>query len=260
MDQQTRIAGTYVFAILLFMIAFIFFSFGIGLLFAFPDLLSLLGIVILAFSGVFIYSGIKNLRNAKLMDKDASLQLVKANTALNVSSNESESRANQNQLENDIIILARWQYSKEEWSRFMKWERSRRKTSSTVEAVLLIIFGSLMLRNLRDASWMEAIGISTAFAVVYWLGKYYLSMNSIGKKKSNEVIITSRSVIINGKVNSFRDGLYWLNKVELLEEKDISVVQFEYGWNTRKGPSSEQIRVPVPNNKIHEARELIRQY
>ncbi len=260
MDQQTRTAGTYVVAILLFMIAFIFFCFGIGLLFAFPDLLALVGVVVLAFSGVFIYSGVKNLKDAKLMDRDATLQIRKATAVLEVSANGGKNLANPNQSPSDIAVMAHWQYSNEEWTRFMKWERSRRKTSSTVEAFLIIILGSLVLRSLRDASWPEAIAISGAFTVIYWTGKYYISMNSIGKRKSNEVILTSRSVIINGKVNSFSDGLYWLNKVELIEEKDISVLQFEYGWNTRKGPSSEEIRVPVPNSKIEEARELIKRY
>jgi hypothetical protein len=254
MDQQTRAGGTYVFAILLFMIAFIFFCFGIGLLFAFPDILALLGVVILAFSGVFIYSGIKNLNDAKMMDREANLQLRTASTTLQASTKDN------NQTISDITILAHWQYSNEEWKRFMKWERRRRKTSSTIEAVLLIVLGSLVLRSLRDASWTEAIGISGAFAVIYWIGKYYISMNSIGKNRSNEVILTSRSVIINGKVNSFSDGLYWLEKIELIEEKDISVIEFVYAWNTRKGPSTEEIRIPIPNNKLAEAKEIIKLY
>jgi hypothetical protein len=257
MDQQTRVAGTYVVAILLFMIAFMFFCFGLGLLFALPDLLGFLGIVVLAFSGVFIYSGIRNLNDAKLMNRDAALQLKTISPPSQVEGNRIE---NKDAIVSDVTILARWQYSKEEWSRFMKWERSRRKTSSTIEAVLIIVLGSLLLRSLRDASWTTAIAISSGLAMFYWLGKYFTSMNSIGKRASNEVILTTRSVIVNGKMNSLRDGLYFLKKVELIEENDISVIQFEYGWNTRKGPSSEQIRVPVPANKLEEAKEVVKQY
>lgn len=246
------------FAILLFMIAFMFFCFGIGLLFALPDLLGLLGIVVLAFSGVFIYSGVKNLNDAKLMDKDATLQLRSASAALPVQQEDNVHPGNKTV--SDVTILARWQYSKEEWKRFLQWERSRRKTSSTIEAVLIIVLGSLLLRNLRDTSWTLALAISGAMAILYWLGKYFISMNSIGKRTFNEVVLTNRSIIINGKVNSFNDGLYWLKKVELLEENNIYVLEFVYAWNTRKGPGSEEIRVPVPHHKLNEARELIKRY
>jgi len=258
MDQQTRVAGTYVVAILLFMIAFIFFCFGVGLLFSFPDLLALLGVGVLAFSGIFIHSGIKNLKDAKSINSDESLQLRATSKNLNVQ--QAEKIQTDAKSVNDVTILARWHYSNEEWNRFLKWERSKRKTSSTIQALLIIVLGSLLLRNLRDTSWTIAIAISGGLAIIYWLGKYFISMNAIGKRATNEVIITNRSVIINGKVNSFKDGLYWLKKVELIEENEIQVIQFEYGWNTRKGPGSEEIRVPVPFLKLDEAKEIIKQY
>ena len=257
MDQQTRTGGTYVVAVLLFMIAFIFLCMGIALVFSYPDKLALLGIVILGFSGIFIYSGIKNLKDAKLMAADADTQLKSVSA---IRQTATDSKGNVQQTLGDIIMLAHWKYTNDEWNKFLKWERSRRKTSSTVEAILIIILGSLLLRSVRDASWIAAIGFSGAFAVIYWIGKYYISMDSFGKKKANEVVITTRSVIINGKVNTFHDGLYWLKKVQLIEENEITVIEFVYEWNTRKGPSSEEIRVPVPVNKIDEAREIANLY
>ena len=261
MDQQTRIGGTYISAILLFMIAFIFFCFGIGLMFSFPDILSLGGVVSLVFAGVFIYSGIKNLNDAKNFDRDAALQ-IKA--SMNASENKigggNERTADTSISNDEVLILGRWQYSKEEWSRFMKWESSRRKSSIMIEAIMLTVLGSITLKILRTTSWLEAILISVAFSIIYWLGKSYIAKNAIGKAENNHVTITNRAVIINGKVNSFRDNLYWLKKVELIQEQNINVLEFVYEWNTRKGITSEEIRVPVPTNKMEEATELITRF
>lgn len=261
MDQQTRIAGTYVFAILLFMIAFIFFCFGVGLMFSFPDIWSLGGVISLGFAGIFIHSGIKNLNDAKNFERDAALQVKAANIkeqSKTVADKKPETvDATTN---NEILILANWQYSKEEWNTFMKWENNRRKSGILLETFVIAVFGSVILKFLRNAGWLESILISLAFAIIYWAGKSYIAKNAIGKAENNQVVITNRSVIINGKVNSFRDNLYWLKKVELLQEANIAVLEFVYAWNTRKGSTSEEIRVPVPKDKIEEASYLVKLY
>jgi hypothetical protein len=266
MDDQKRTVGAVLTAVMLFFCGFICLCLGLGMLFSYPDGIWIWGLVLLGCCGVIIYSGISNLKLSKNIEKDTLIQLQNISTEATKPVTQTATYKdhspivlpNQTTPANTIQVLAKWQYSADEWQRFLQFERKERKTSSTIEALTIMILGGIMLLILRSASWLLAFSISTVLAVVYWLGKYFLSLGSIGKAVNNEVIITNRSVVINNRVNTFIDGQYWLNSVSLKRDSTPAVIVFNYGWSTRKGASHEDIRIPVPEGKLQEAEAVVK--
>ncbi len=154
-------------------------------------------------------------------------------------------------------ILAYWEYTAEEWKAFMLWEKKKRKSGTWLEAAAIVVIGTLMIMFSRQAEWGTAIRLSLGIAVFYWLGKYFLFTRSLGEpNKKAEVVITHHAVIINGKYNSFKDDIYWLQKVNIAEQFPLSIFIIEYGWKTRNGNTFEEIRIPIPPGKLDEAKEV----
>jgi hypothetical protein len=263
MDQQKRTAGAALTGAIMFFCAFIFLCLGTGMTLSYPDKIWMLGLVLLGCAAVMIISGISNLRLSAKIKQDSKEQLAKA-YQLPAAGAEAGTPGESSKPtgRDEIKVLAKWNYSRAEWNRFLNAEKKERKTNSTTEAIGIVVLGVIILKNARDASWELAIGVSSFIAVVYWLGKYFLSIGSIGKARNNEVIVTNRSVIINSKVNTFNDGQYWLKDVTLKEETDPAVIEFIYAWQTRNPsfPAHDEIRIPVPKNKIGEARELLKRF
>jgi hypothetical protein len=262
MDQEKRSTGAAITAAIMFFCAFIFLCLGAGMAFSYPDKIWIWGLVLLGCCALMVYSGITNIRLSRNVEKDSNAQLQ---TVVNLPASglaADKDKFKQEPLSNPVNILARWSYSKEEWQQFLKWEKKERKTNSLVEAAVLAVLGIIVLRNLEETSWTIAIGVSVFIGTIYWIGKYFLSMGSIGRSANAEVIITNRSVIINGKVNTFIDGQYSLKEVKLKEDASPAIIEFIYTWQTRNPnlPSQDEIRIPVPKNKLPEAIELVKRF
>jgi hypothetical protein len=258
MDQEKRTTGAVITAVIMFFCAFIFLCLGAGMAFSYPDKVWTWGVVLLACCAIMVYSGISNIRLSKNIENDSITQL--RNTAgepVNIAPGETITPQ-----ADAINVLARWRYSKEEWQAFLNAEKKERKSNSIIEATVLVIIGTISLHFLRDTSWMVAFCVGSAIGVIYWVGKYFLSMGSIGRAANNEVIVTNRSVIINGKVNTFRDGQYSLQGVRLRETTSPATIEFVYSWQTRNPnvPAHDEIRIPVPQGKLSEAIALVKQF
>ena len=61
---------------------------------------------------------------------------------------------------------------------------------------------------------------------------------------------------INGKLNPYRSDRFWLKKIQMLAG-DPEVIEFTYSWDTRKGRTFDELRIPVPAGRGEEARALI---
>jgi hypothetical protein len=282
-DQKFTSAGTLLSGLLMLFCAFIVLPVGLGFLFSYPDPVWWVGPLLLLSCAAFVHNGIVNIRLSKKLAKDAeedqklvSQQLHHTNR--NVQSNKNVVALNPTNIpepiidststlsapqismatDNDTIVLAHWKYQPEEWKKFCKWEMRERKLNSTIEACLIVIISALFISGIEENDWLVTLLISVFVALIYWLGKYFLSMASIGqpKGKDSEVVITQYAVIINGKHNAFQSQMYWRGNVSIKEEPSPKVLEIVYNWQTRSGISHDEIRVPIPEGKLEEAKWL----
>lgn len=268
MDQKFTSGGTMLSGLLMLGCAFIILPLGLGCLLSYPDQIWWLGLLFLASAAGLILNGITNIKLSKRLAKDAEEDLniisgkrqyspTKANVSTYVNNNDqtqSIQPAIQQEV-NDTIVLVKWNYTVEEWQKFLKWEMKERRLSSTIEAALIVLIGGVLGYN--EGGWVMLV-ISIVVAIIYWLGKYYLSLASIGqpKNKQCEVVITQYALIINGKHNAFNSQMYCKGKVSIKEEPSPKILEIVYHWQTRKGISQEELRVPIPEGKLEEAKWL----
>jgi len=196
----------------------------------------------LSLSGLFLLGGgISNLKTAKREKKRADEQLAafKAKPAAATKL--------------PVEVLTSWIYSVSDWKEFVKWERKERKQGTIIEVSLVVVLGTLALRGMQG--WILALIISSVIAILYGLLKYFLKTSSIrsDEKGMPEVIITNENVYINGRIHPFYADNLWLGKVDIREEGQLNIFEITYCWNTRKGESFEEIRVPIPKGKLKEA-------
>ena len=266
MDQKFIEGGMMSGGILLFA-GVMLLPLGIGALASYPDKIWPLGLLLLASSGVLIYSGINSIRTSskKLKKTDGQIndivKQVNTGSLKNSIPVKSKAETSIDKLPNDTanVALACWNYSNDEWAKFYKWERKERKTNTLTESLIIVLFGTFFIYITRESDVFLSLAISLCVAITYGLIKYFLTMASLSNasKKQNQVIFTNSSVVINGKLNPFKDDNYWLGKIEILEEPEPKVMEITYHWSTRKGNSFDEIRVPIPKGKLGEAVQLV---
>lgn len=155
-------------------------------------------------------------------------------------------------------VLAHWYYSVEEWEGFTRIEKKTRGEEVFFEALLISVLGTFLLRFVKGAPWVAAIAISMVIATIYAIIRYTLRMNAIRWKNPSlpEVIITEQSVIINGHKLEYHSETRWLRRANLMEKEGRNLLAITYEWQTRKGVTYDEIRIPVPRGKLKEGMEV----
>ena len=154
-----------------------------------------------------------------------------------------------------VEILANWVYSASEWKEFLKWEKRRRSPTNLVEALSLVIMTTLAIRYSKNVDWVISFVISLMVGLAYSTAKYYINLFSINleENKIPEVIVTNKAVIVNGNSNQFLGTNLMLGKVSVNDAGRFNVLEITYGWQTKKGKTFDEIRVPIPKGSLKEA-------
>lgn len=157
-----------------------------------------------------------------------------------------------------VVVLAQWEYTADQWQQFLHWERKERKTETLIVAVLVGLLGTFILRLSRSAPWPAAIAVSTVVALLYGLISYYVALNAIQQKSSPaQVVITKDAVLVNGHYNRLNGENLWLERVVLKRTDTFSYIEFTTGWTVRTGKATGELRIPVPAGKETEAITLV---
>lgn len=155
-------------------------------------------------------------------------------------------------------LLTHWTYNKEEWETWTKHEFSFRKEEAIIFLVVLCIVGTLLLPSMRSMSYFAAF-LSSLFvggiitAIRFGMAHSDRKANS---SKLGDVVISARSVLINGKYHTLNDEHKTLSSVKIITDEKPNVFEFSVVWNTRKGPTGHEVRVPIPEGKMEDALKL----
>jgi len=264
MDEKYRDNFSIIQVAIYFFLALMILPVGIGLAMALPDKMGLLGLLLIFSSCLFVIAGVKQIKYNKkkqVINKFYQAALAKSKQQPTVISKEIEvvdetkeeivtkeqlRETEANKLFKNFVI-AKYQISNSEWNLFYKSEGKSRINSIIIEGLVLALLGSILLRTTRNTSLPFSILFSVGFAIFYGLLKYFLTMKSISanNKQQHEIIVTQNSVIVNGKMNVFRDDSRWLNSIKLIKEKQPMVLEINFGWQTRGGVSNDDLRIPI---------------
>lgn len=211
----------------------------------YPESIWLLGLTLFAAGAVMAIGSIKSFQNVKKEKRISDEQM-----ALMINPSKSMYGG-----PSSIQILASWNYSISDWKRFLRWEHNQRRSQAIMVGMLIVGAGTLLLRFGKGGDWATSLLISSFVGLLYIFGQYFLSMGSLSLKDQQmpEVLITNEAIIVNGKMNCFYGNNLWLGKVSINETVDFNILEITYCWNTRKGKSMDEIRVPIPKGYLKEA-------
>lgn len=267
MDQKVKAKGSEAAGVVLIAVGIMLLPVAIGFLFAFPDWIWPMGLLLLVCCYFIITGGWKNIRQAKS-------DLINAQRSIEQMMNENGPVMEIDQagrllkkdpgtvseiLETGIGWVLVWQYSPEEWKRFIKWEKEDRKISAFVTGLLVALIGGVFVKLQRDASWGMAFLVAALLGTVYALILYFVGMSSLSGtfKKQPEVRITKDAILINGILNVFSDQKRWVHSISILESAEPKVLEIVYKFDTSRGSSQDELHIPIPKGKLGEAVRVV---
>lgn len=271
MDQKIRTKSSVISGIIVLILGIIMLPIAIGLSLSKGDSVATsLGIVFLVSCILLIYGGIatiikskKELKHSNELQKRVNEKLATTNLNYNtISENKidfNSSIEEESVMKFESEILANWTFNKSEWLQFITWEKKERRLNTFFESFWILLLGAICIIIFRGASFLIAASISLSIGIIYWIIKIKFTSKPFKNiREENKIVITNVAVIINDSYQPFRNEDYWLGQIKIFEKENLNILEIQYHWNTRKGSTYDEIRVPIPYNKKAEA-ELVKQ-
>ena len=156
-------------------------------------------------------------------------------------------------------IIAKWEYTKEEWKHMNQEERRRRIKEGVWFSLLIGVVGGWLLTG-RGETFLFGFLFSLAVGVLISLLKIFISNKQFSVKRNNTVLITTNALIINGTFKVINDEFIKLKQIELIKLGADEFIEFSIIWPTRKGVIDDQLRIFVPPNYKNEAEKVLNYY
>ena len=252
MDQQVVSKGSKLVAIIYWGLALLVSPIAIGGLLSFPNQAAAIGLVFLLISLFFLWAGFRQWSLSKQVLEEA---------AEIISLSKEASLVENKQPDHGLPIV--WEYSSAQWLQFTRWEQRERRTNTFIEAFVLVVLGSLMIVISRGANWIIALLVSIVIAAIYYWLKIWLTLRGIAQpdpENRYRVIIQANGVLVNGRYHALQNQQRWLGKLTLHEKVEPAILEFTFHWNTRRGETFDELRIPVPPEAIAQAKWLVKDW
>ncbi|WP_445748628.1 hypothetical protein [Polaribacter sp.] len=155
--------------------------------------------------------------------------------------------------------LIEWHYSQEEWNEFVDIEKANKKEDNIYFGIAILLIVPFGLMFYRDTSFLFSLLFSIPFAVLLPVLRMKFSYKHLQKNVFNpHVIIYNDYMMINYhkiEVASKRRRIKSLKIIDAKNNKKLLEVDIQ--WATRKGPTNDEFRILIPDNKLFEAEKLI---
>lgn len=163
------------------------------------------------------------------------------------------------EIENPLI---EWHYSDEEWNEFVDIEKANKKEDNIyfgVAILLIVPFGLMLYRN---TNYSTGLLFGIPFAVLIPFLRMKFSYSHLQKNVMNpHVKIFLNYMLINHhkiEVASNRRRIKNLSIVQAKNNKKLLEVDIQ--WKTRKGPTNDEFRILIPEDKLEEAEKLVKDF
>lgn len=159
----------------------------------------------------------------------------------------------------DFTLIAEWHYSEKEWNEFVVFERANKKEDNIYFGIGIVILGTFGLMILRQTSFFGALVFAIPLAILIpWL-RMKLSYKHLKKSvKDASVKIYIDHLLINNHKIALTGERRRVRNLKIIDGKNgIKLLEFNVQWTTTKGPTNDEFRILIPNDKITEAENLI---
>ena len=166
------------------------------------------------------------------------------------------------QTTNSKDYLDTWTFSSEEWNSFIKEAKLLKKEDNIYMAIATLIVGIPFLMLSRKITFFMTLFFVIPFAIIVPWVRNKMSTSHL-KPIKNKAIIKFYTQYIT--INKRRIDLYadkkWIKNMKIIDGKNgLKLLEIEIAWSTRKGDTFDEIRVPIPTDKLERAEALIEYY
>ena len=156
-------------------------------------------------------------------------------------------------------VLSHWKYTTKQWDEFVTIEKGNKKEDSIYFGIGIVILSTIALMLLRQTSFFTALVFAIPLAVLIPFLRMKFSYKHLKKGVKNpEVKITFNNLFINNHIVELQNKNKRVKSMKIIEEKNnIKLLEFDVQWLTRKGPTSDEFRILIPDEKLEEAQKLI---
>lgn len=169
-----------------------------------------------------------------------------------------KSAVKNNNAQKKLLFLYEWKIAPNLWNRFVKNEIRFKITDIVIVSVIIVVLGFFYLIFKENAGVLIALSVGGVVALSYSVLRVYLFKKYLRKSSVDVFInITDRSLFVNNTYHVLNDNHYKLIAVSLRNERGLILIDFEISWETRGGVVSDNIRIPVPDDKFDEADEIV---
>ncbi len=159
--------------------------------------------------------------------------------------------------------IALWQYTPEEWIRFVTKDFEEEKKLKLMLFFLVagvsVVIGILLTINSGDPVFIPIIlGIIVIVAIpALWAPRYRFRKLQHSEAK---VLIAEKGIIIGKMFHLWVQMGAQLDSVVIDMENDPKLIEFTYSMPTRTGRQEEVARVPVPKGNLEEAMRIVEHF
>lgn len=159
-------------------------------------------------------------------------------------------------------FLETWEFSPIEWNYFIKKAKTLKKEDNIYFGFAILIGGIPFLMLARNTTFLIACVFVIPFAfLIPWLRNKFTSTYLKTTNSLSTVVFYSEYVKINDKKIDLFTPKKWIKDMNIIKtENQLLLLEIEIAWRTRKGDTFDEVRVPIPSDKLERAKALIEYY
>lgn len=156
--------------------------------------------------------------------------------------------------------IAVWQYSSEEWTRFVtadyEEDKKLKRNLFIVVAIICVVVGIILMIAVEDPLMLLiSLGIIPIVAIpALWAPRYRFRKLQHSEAKA---LIAENGVIVGKMFHLWIKLGASLDEVIINSERNPALIEFTYSMPTRNGRDVQVARVPVPKGKEEEAGKIV---
>jgi len=158
--------------------------------------------------------------------------------------------------------LIEWQYSTEEWNEFVDIEKANKKEDNIYFGIAILLIVPFGLMFYRNTSYLFSLLFSIPFAVLIPVLRMKFSYKHLQKNVSNpHVKLFDAYMMINNHTIEVASRRKRIKSLKIIDAKNNKkLLEVDVQWKTRKGPTNDEIRILIPENKLFEAEKLVNDF
>lgn len=158
-------------------------------------------------------------------------------------------------------LLAYWQYDTRMWDEFVSIEKGNKREDNIYFGIGIVIIGTLGLMFLRDTGFWMGLLFSIPLAILIpWLRMTFSYTYLKKGVKNPEVKIFQDRLMINNKKIELKNTRKRIRSLKVRDAKGgLKLLEFDIQWVTAKGPTNDEFRILIPEDKLETVEELIQQ-